>query len=134
LTALFLVPLGFDYDVTPGLSYSRADEFYEPIPAEDYSVNIIVDPCRGHPIDCCQDVFGSPQYVSKNGTIVSNSKSALQLNNADGDIIDHTKSRLADQTVHFDADCTDDASNMTVDAKLKVKRTYDGFGNDIFTR
>mmetsp|Transcript_22181 Transcript_22181/g.28944 ORF Transcript_22181/g.28944 Transcript_22181/m.28944 type:complete len:410 (-) Transcript_22181:295-1524(-) len=131
------LPFGFDFDVTPGLSYSRADEFYEPIPAEDYSVNIIVDPCRDHAIDCCQDVFGSPQYISPNRSRTTNSVSSLQLRTANGDAIETTKSRLADQAVHYDADCDESlvaGGSDEVNARIKVKKTYDGFGNNIYTR
>lgn len=81
------MPFGFDFDVNPGLSYRQAEEFYEPIPTEDYSVNIMVDPCRGHPIDCCQDVFGTPQYVSQNRSRMAATVSSLQIENAAGDII-----------------------------------------------
>lgn len=38
--SLFSVPFGYDYDVNPGLSYQRADDFYEPIPTEDYRLYI----------------------------------------------------------------------------------------------
>jgi hypothetical protein len=46
-------------------------------------------------------------------------------------------SRLADQTVHYDPDC--EASVVAggadeVNARIKVKRSHDGFGNDIYTR
>jgi len=57
------------------------------VPAEEYSVNIIVDPCRGHSHDCCQDVFGTPQYVNANYSRIPGTTSALQLVNEKGEAV-----------------------------------------------
>ena len=100
-------PIGFDNDIVPGLGYSPATNFYEPIPAEEYSVNIIVDPCRGHPYNCCQDVFGTPQYVTANATRVLGKKTALQLVDEKGESIPVAQSRLQDQLTHFDSTCSE---------------------------
>lgn len=41
--------------------YADNYTFEFPIP-EDYRLNIIVDPCRGNPFNCCINVFGTPEY------------------------------------------------------------------------
>lgn len=48
-----------------------------------------------------------------------------------------TQSRLADQLVHFDPDCDKSVTAGGADevnARIKVKRSHDGFGNDMYTR
>jgi hypothetical protein len=39
----------------------RQYEYAPPDPAA-YSMNVIFDPCRGYPFDCCNDTFGSPEF------------------------------------------------------------------------
>ena len=61
------------YDANPELNQFfnpesallKADEFVFSYPTtEEYNINIIVDPCRGHKryYDCCMNVFGTPEY------------------------------------------------------------------------
>lgn len=131
------VPIGFDFDIVPGLGFTEAANFYEPVPAEDYSVNIIVDPCRGHPYDCCQDVFGKPQYVNTNYTRVAGSVSSLAIVDEKGSALPNKNSRLVDQVVHFDPDCEDPVESgglPETKAKITVKKSFDGFGSDVYSQ
>jgi hypothetical protein len=133
----FSAPIGFDYDITPGLGFTEAANFYEPVPAEEYGVNVIVDPCRGHPHDCCQDVFGKPQYVSPNSTRVPSTVSALVLVDEQGSLVPHADSRLVDQVVHFDPDCEDAVQaggEPEAKARITVKKSFDGFGSDVYSQ
>jgi len=131
-------PFGFDYDEIPGRDYVKADDFYEPIPAEDYTVNVIVDPCRGKAHDCCQDVFGTPQYVTANYTRVEGSISSLRVVDEQGEEVDVSQSRLSDQLVYFDPDCGNDVvAGSTGEQRhvvTSIKKGYDGFGNDVYTQ
>lgn len=131
------VPIGYDFDVIPGLRYMRASDFYEPVPAENYHVNLIVDPCRGHEPGCCQDVFGTPQYVGSTAARVPGTISALLSSDGDGDTSPVANSRLQDQYLHFDPDCDETiiaGSFRETKGTLSVKSSFDGFGNDVFTR
>ena len=33
-------------------------------PPKDFVVNVIFDPCRGREFDCCDQMFGTPEFVS----------------------------------------------------------------------
>lgn len=131
-------PFGFDYDVTPGRDYVKAWDFYEPVPAEDYTVNLLVDPCKGKAYDCCQDVFGTPQYVTENYTRVDGSISSLRVVDEKGNAVDLTQSRLSDQLVQFDPDCVSDvvagSDDEAMHVSTKIKKSYDSFGNDVYTQ
>ena len=110
----------------------HGESFYQPIAPDQYSVNLILDPCRGHPASCCQDVFGSPQYI-QSFTRSIGTVSALQVQNEAGEVIPFESSRLADQLVHFDPMCR--ASNDDDDKHTTgIKRTYDGYGTDVYTQ
>lgn len=132
------VPIGFDFDVEPGLRFMEATDFYEPVPTEDYHVNVIVDPCRGHGPGCCQDVFGTPQYIGAAKARVPGTISALLSSDENGVTSPVANSRLQDQYVYFDPDCDKEvvagSLRETKGSALKVKRSYDGFGNDVYTR
>jgi hypothetical protein len=107
------------------------------VPADQYAVNIIIDPCRGHEPGCCQDVFGSPQYTAKNTSRYPGSVSALQVGDEGGSTIEMQNSRLMDQQLHFDPDCAAEVvsgGELEKSGKLPVKKSYDGFGSEVYTQ
>jgi len=130
-------PTGFDNNIVPGLGYAPAENFYEPVPAEEYAVNLLVNPCRGRNYDCCQDVFGTPAYANANRSRVVGTVSALGVVDGNGITMPVSQSRLQDQFVHFDASCSEEiaaggASELR--GATTIKKTYDGFGEDVYTQ
>ena len=109
---------------------------YEPVPADQYAINIIVDPCRGHEPDCCQDVFGTPQYV-KSFTRYPTSVSTIESADESGGTIPMERSRLMDNSVFFDPGCTSEVVSggaLERSGTLPVKKFYDSFGNDMYSQ
>lgn len=130
-------PIGFDNNIVPSLAYAEADNFYEPVPSEDYAVNLLVNPCRGRQHDCCQDVFGAPAYANANRSRVAGTVSALGVVDGQGAALPVAQSRLQDQFVHFDSSCSEVVAAggaAELRGAVKVKHTYDGFGNDVYTQ
>ena len=55
-------------DIYFPLKYLIPTDFYRIEPSTTYVQNVIFDPCRGHGYDCCQDVYGTPEFRTINGT------------------------------------------------------------------
>mmetsp|Transcript_11044 Transcript_11044/g.25893 ORF Transcript_11044/g.25893 Transcript_11044/m.25893 type:complete len:418 (-) Transcript_11044:121-1374(-) len=130
-------PIGYDYDVAPGLVYQQARDFYEPIPAEDFNVNVLLNPCKGHAPDCCQDVFGAPQYISKTHARYTGYSSAIMMIDKTGTGMPVSESRLVDQVVHFDARCpshVDAGSAEEMLGQVPARIEYDAYGNTVRTK
>ena len=66
----------------------------------DYRMNMLVDPCRGHPSDCCYDVSGSPEYIKN-----LNDPKLQHTVNEENVRISLEASRLQDQEVYLDPTC-----------------------------
>ena len=66
----------------------------------DYLNNVIFDPCRGHPYDCCEEAYGTPEYIAN-----ENETAQITLTST-GDPFDKEISRLQDQHVYVDDECT----------------------------
>ena len=66
----------------------------------DYRMNIIVDPCRGHPADCCYDISGTPEYIKN-----LNDPNNQHVVDEDNVRIPKEASRLQDQELFLDETC-----------------------------
>lgn len=44
--------------------YLVPKNYYVYVPSVGYTQNVIFDPCRGQPFNCCNDTFGTPEYLS----------------------------------------------------------------------
>ena len=67
---------------------------------QDYVVNLIFDPCRGHPFDCCNGLYGTPEYIKLENT--TSQVSMDRFGQRFGDI----RSRLQDRLLIVDETCT----------------------------
>ncbi|ETW05153.1 hypothetical protein H310_04160 [Aphanomyces invadans] len=78
---------------------------YSLIPAikPDYTIGIIVDPCKTREPGCCQDQFGSPAYIVPRSDM--NDKGIATVVNEFGDPLDKKHSRLGDTPSVFDPTC-----------------------------
>ena len=75
---------------------------------KDYLVNVIFDPCRNYEPDCCNDRFGTPEYIKNENT------SSQIILNEDGTEIDPLISRVPDQLLLLDEVCTGLETPLTV--------------------
>ena len=66
----------------------------------DYRMNMLVDPCRGHPADCCHDISGTPEYVKDLNDPVNQ-----HVVDEDNVRIPVEASRLQDQELFLDETC-----------------------------
>ena len=74
----------------------------------DYLVNMIFDPCRNYGPDCCDNRFGTPEYLKN-----ENTSSQIVLNE-DGTQTDPLISRVSDQLLLLDEVCTGLETPLTV--------------------
>ena len=74
----------------------------------DTFINIIFDPCRGNPYDCCDGVYGTPEY-----TVLENTTWQKQVFQDGTDVIEE-ESRLQDREVVVDDECTGEEAPFKV--------------------
>jgi len=67
---------------------------------QDYVINLIFDPCRGHPYDCCKGLYGTPEYIK-----LENTTSQVSLDRF-GVPFGNSRSRLQDRLLILDEICT----------------------------
>lgn len=67
---------------------------------QDYVINLIFDPCRGHPYDCCNGLYGTPEYIK-----LENTTSQVSLDRF-GEPFGDQRSRLQDRLLILDEVCT----------------------------
>ena len=94
---------------------------------QDYIVNVIFDPCRGHPYDCCNGLYGTPEYIKLENT--TSQVSLDRFGQPFGDI----RSRLQDRLLMVDETCTGKEKPFRVlDACLGcLDPPYAGYPNEI---
>ena len=78
-------------------TYATAD----PITAAQYTQNVIFDPCRFYSFACCNDTYGTPEFLSPG----ADGKTSV-LVSADGTPIDTRVSRRPDDEIVLDETCT----------------------------
>ncbi len=92
----------------PELNMIPADDYRGEKPAvtslvfgagQDYEVNVIFDPCRGHPPDCCHGLYGTPEYL-----LLENTTSQSILDRFGAPFGDQ-RSRLQDRLLTVDEIC-----------------------------
>jgi hypothetical protein len=74
----------------------------------DYKVNIIFDPCRNYEPGCCNDRYGTPEYIQNENT------SSQVVKTEENVVIDHLTSRLGDQLLLLDEVCLGLETPLTV--------------------
>lgn len=93
----------------PELLMINRDIYREEIPkttstvfgaGQDYVINVIFDPCRGHPADCCNGLYGTPEYIK-----LENTTSQVSLNRF-GSEFGVQRSRLGDRILKLDDVCS----------------------------
>jgi hypothetical protein len=67
---------------------------------QDYVINLIFDPCRGHSHDCCNGLYGTPEYIK-----LENTTSQISLDRF-GATFGTIRSRLQDRLLILDEVCT----------------------------
>ena len=67
---------------------------------QDYVINVIFDPCRGHEPNCCDGLYGTPEYIK-----LENTTSQLSLDRF-GNPFGDERSRLGDRILILDDICT----------------------------
>eukprot|EP00947_MAST-08B_sp_MAST-8B-sp1_P004662 g4662.t1 len=71
-------------------------------------MNVIFDPCRGHPADCCSSKYGTPEYIQNIDTPQQFSVTA------DGEKLNTKFSRLETKMMTFDRSCLGTNSPISI--------------------
>lgn len=85
----------------------------------EYSIGLLLDPCRNRAHDCCSDRFGEPAYT--NDALAATE--TISLLDESGAPFQVSASRLSDRPSRFDPDCYLDSDGATVYRLLKTHTT-----------
>lgn len=77
-------------------------EYVDPI---GYKMSVIVDPCQDHPFNCCNETYGTGQYIVENDSTQSEDFGEITFLKDDGSALAQEASRMPDDEVEFDEDC-----------------------------
>jgi len=80
---------------------------YEFKPPEGYLMSVIVNPCVGHSYDCCNETYGTGQYIVENTDTDSEDFGRVTFLKNNGDPLVSEASRMPDDEIFFDEDCED---------------------------
>ncbi|KAG6960987.1 hypothetical protein JG688_00009340 [Phytophthora aleatoria] len=76
-------------------------DIYSFVEPTEFVIGLLLDPCRNHPVDCCNDRFGEPAYVDSSATIAEK----ISLVDESGATLDVSVSRIGDRPSIFDQNC-----------------------------
>jgi hypothetical protein len=97
-----------DVIYNPSKNILSSDEYVlnEPDRVNDYTQNVIFDPCRDYAFNCCSDTYGTPEFVQYNNDSTSANYGSPEARDAEKNVIDASQSRRIDDEIYMDETCT----------------------------
>ena len=74
--------------------------------AAAYTQNVIFDPCRGYAYNCCNDTYGTPEFIAYVANPAATNYGTEQYYAADGSVMNKVDSRRPDDELYINEDCT----------------------------